>query len=159
GWIYTLTNRLDEAIGQYRLLAQLEPDFPYTYLGLAWAHAAAERFNEAIAHLSTAKYLMKDHALISGLLGYCYAKTGQAGEAARLISQLGDGSTPQCQNLLALAAIHAGTGEKDRALRYLDEAAQARVASLPLMLLAPEFTGLSGEPGFEAVRAKIGLPV
>jgi len=55
----------------------------------------------------------------------------------------------------ALASIHAGLGEKEEALHWLDRAFEERDSSLVWLKVHPRFDALRGEPRFEALLERM----
>lgn len=158
GWLHTVRGRYDDAIAQHRLVAQLAPDFALSYLGLGWAHLGQEQFQDAMACFTNAGSLLKSRTLVSGCMGYCYARLGNKEEALRQLMLIdGSGDSRQSAFPLSAAAIWAGLGDRERALAYLDDAVAARNTSVPVRTLNPEFNGLRHEPGFIQALHAIGI--
>jgi serine/threonine-protein kinase len=157
GWIEALERRYDEAMSRYRLIALLEPDFPWSYVGMGQACAAKGNWTEAIAHFTNVSHLLGSRFLFSGCLGYCYGRAGRRDEALRLMGRLGEYARSQHVPLANYASIYAGLGETDRAFAYLREAASKRECTLPLLLLGPEFAELRGHGEWASVMAAIGM--
>jgi hypothetical protein len=59
----------------------------------------------------------------------------------------------------ALPHIYGALGNRDQALKWLEEAYQARVSNLVFVCRAPELKSLHGDPRFEELLRRIGLPV
>jgi tetratricopeptide (TPR) repeat protein len=156
GWLYGLCRRFDEAIAQHRLVARLATDYGLPHLGLGMACAGKSQFADAIAHLTNASQ-MKCGSLLHGHMGYCYARSGRHEEAFREIRTLTTRAESSYVSPVSFAAIYAGLGDDDQALRYLDRAVEIRDTSLHLRLLGTEFDNLRGHPAFEELRSRIGL--
>ncbi len=156
GWIEGLEHRYDEAMSRYRLIALLEPDYPWSYVGMGQACAGKGNWAEAIAHFTNVSHLLGSRFLFSGCLGYCYARAGRRDEALRLINRLGEYARTQHVPLANYASIYAGLGETDRAFAYLREAAAKRECTLPLLLLGPEFSDLRSHGEWATVMAAMG---
>ena len=155
GWLNALEDIHDEALRRYRLIALLEPDSPWSYLGLGQSCAAQGNWTEAIAHLSNASHLLGGRFLFNGLLGYCYAKSGRKAEALQLLRRLPEIAAPAVN----FASIYIGLGEYQRAFGCLQQGVQARESCLPVMLLGPEFAALRSESQYRALQSVIGLSV
>lgn len=156
GWLYGVSHRFGEATAQHQLVARFAPDYGLAHLGLGLACAGQGLYTDAIAHLTNASQ-MKCRSLLHGLLGFCYAMAGRREEALREAGVLGMRADLQYVSPVSLAAIHAGLGEPDRALEYLESAVLVQDTSLPVHLLNPEFDSLRGDPRFENLRRRIGL--
>jgi tetratricopeptide (TPR) repeat protein len=153
GWINALEGAHEKARRHYRLISMLEPDSPWSYLGLGLSCAAEQRWPEAIAHLSNVAHLLSSRFLFNGCLGYCYAKSGRREEALQLLRRLPETAAPSVN----FASIYAGLGDIPRAFACLQQAALARESCLPLLLLGPEFDALRGEPQYRALQSVMGL--
>ncbi|MBV9769906.1 MAG: hypothetical protein JOZ32_10065 [Bryobacterales bacterium] len=158
GWMYGVCRRFDQAIAQHLLVSRLAPEHGLPHLGLGLAYASKGQFNEAIGHLSNASQIMKCGSLLRGQMGYCYARAGRREEAIREIGLLE--TRPESQHIspMNIAAVHAGLGDENKALAYLERAVEARDTSLPVHLLSTEFDSLRGHPQFQKLRERIGLP-
>ena len=55
------------------------------------------------------------------------------------------------------AVVHAGLGENDEALDWLDKVYEERHAGVLSLKMDPEFDGLRREPRFKALLEKVGL--
>lgn len=160
GWLHSVNGRYDEAIAQHKLVAQLAPDFGLSYLGLGWAHMGKNLHRDAIAYFTNATNLLKARALLSGCLGYCYARSGDRDEALRQLLLLdgsgSDGDNRQQLWPVSAAAIYCGLGDHDRALTYLEEAVASHNTVVPVRTLSPEFASLRSEPRFGELLKKMG---
>jgi tetratricopeptide (TPR) repeat protein len=157
GWMYGLCRRFDEAIAQHRLVARLATDYGLPHLGLGMACAGKSQFADAIAHLTNASQ-MKCGSLLHGHMGYCYARSGRQEEAMREIRTLTTRAESSYVSPVSFAAIYAGLGDDEQALKYLDRAVEIRDTSLHLRLLSTEFDNLRQHPAFDELRSRIGLP-
>ena len=56
-----------------------------------------------------------------------------------------------------IAVVHAGLGEHERALDWLDRAWAQRQMHTPFMVVEPRLRRLRGAPRFEALVRRLGL--
>jgi tetratricopeptide (TPR) repeat protein len=140
GWLYGVAGRMDEAIAQHWQVAKMAPEFTLSHAGLGWVFAAKGEFEEAISHLR------KAGPVLQGLLGYCLAMAGQTDEARNQLSRL-NGHSP-----VTHASIHAGLGDREQALSYLEQAVELHDPTLPLNRLSPEFAALRNDPRLSAMK-------
>jgi tetratricopeptide (TPR) repeat protein/TolB-like protein len=143
GWLYGVAGRLDDAIAQHRQVAKMAPEFALSHAGLGWVFAAKNLFEEAISHLR------KSGPILQGLLGYCLARAGHIEEAQRELSQL-NGHCP-----VTSASIHAGLGDRDRAVACLEEAMKAHDPTLPVHWWDPQFAALREDPRLRALLPQL----
>ena len=92
-----------------------------------------------------------------GLLGYCYARSGRLQEARTLLADLETLRERSYAQAIALAAVHTGLGEKERALEWLERAFEEHCGGLSWMHYDPVWDGLREEPRFQALLSKMHL--
>ena len=87
----------------------------------------------------------------SVFLGYLYAVTGRRDEAEALAAGF-----PPARRFW----IYAGLGDKDRAFEALDRAVTINPRSwrVATWMIRPEMKILRGDPRFQAIRRRLGLP-
>jgi len=156
GWVYGASGRFDQAISQHLLVSRLATDSGLPHLGLGMAYAAKRQFSEAILHLTNASR-MQCGSLLHGQMGYCYASAGRSEEARQELTVLQQRSETHYVSPISFAAIHAGLGDQDHALHYLERALEARDTALPVYLLGAEFAALRSHPRFQTLLRRMGL--
>ena len=135
----------DEAIKSAQWVLQQDPDFPFVDAQLGRALILSGRPAEALPILSR----KPEQNLV--FLGYLYAVTGRHDEAEALAA----GFRPARQFW-----IYAGLGEKDRAFEALDRAVTINPHSwrVATWMTRAEMKVLRGDPRFQAIRQRLGLP-
>jgi tetratricopeptide (TPR) repeat protein len=83
-------------------------------------------------------------------MAHAYCLAGRRAEVERLAAAHDDP--------FRLAVIYAALGDTARAFAALDRAAVTVPHRVGLLLKDPEMAALRGDPRFDAVRAKLGLP-
>ena len=63
---------------------------------------------------------------------------------------------PELRTLLLFALLHAGLGERDQALRYLERAYEERSTVLAYLLIDPRLAPLRDDPRFLALARRLG---
>ena len=98
---------------------ELDPSFPWAHrtLGLAWL--LLDRLDAAVQAFSK----IDAPAFAAGYLGWCYARSGRAADARRLLQTLDNGSP---QVAYQAAVLHLGLGDRERALARLRRASEFR---------------------------------
>ena len=69
-----------------------------------------------------------------------------------------NGAKNQSDVAIELATVYAALEEKDQAFAWLEKAYQQRTGGLILMGNAPEYQLLHGDPRFDDLTQRIGLP-
>lgn len=149
--------RYSEALAQSRWTLELDslsfqarPDLARSYLELS-------RCGESLAALERGPKLTA--AAFRGILGYAYAKYGRRAQALAELDHLdADAKEGQYVSHYAVAMIHAGLGDTDRALAELDSAYVERAWPMFVLRVDPAFDGLRGDPRFVRLLKRVGLP-
>lgn len=173
--------RIDEAIGQLRIAERIDPLSKQAHLLLYTALRAKGRFDEADFHCHKAAQddqqnskcwaqallrqgkaeravailepVWRGHLLEHGAeaLGVAYASAGRREDAERIAAI--------APRPVARAEIFAALGDKDRTFEVLEQMVQMGPTRIGRhVLISPDFAFLRGDPRFEALRKKVGLP-
>jgi serine/threonine protein kinase/tetratricopeptide (TPR) repeat protein len=155
---YSFVRQHDRALEQIRKTVELDPSFTAAQTLLSLLLSRAGYFDDAVAEAQ--KCLSPDGSDLrcKTILGVVYAVAGRTEEAMRIAAELEN--QPQLLKLTSgLPHIYGALGDRDRALRWLEEAYEARVTNLVFVCRAPELESLHGDPRFEKLLCRIGLPV
>ena len=120
-------------------------------LGLGRYEAAADRLEQA------AGFQGRSHDVL-GHLGYVYARGGRVDSARAVLAELRDRRPRELVSPLSLAFVLNGLGETDAALTQLERAAEERHREVCIAGYSPMLANLRGEPRFQALLARMGLP-
>ncbi|HEU4389624.1 MAG TPA: winged helix-turn-helix domain-containing protein [Blastocatellia bacterium] len=155
-WILYLAGRNDEAIAECNKLLEVDPAFfpAHRYLGLAYE--SKHLYPEAIAEFEQGVKL-SGSPLMLALLGHSYAMAGNTTAARKVLADLKGMSARKYVSPYTIAAIYAGLGENDEALRWLETAHDERDIWLMNLRVDPVFVSLRSEPRFKEIVIKAGL--
>jgi tetratricopeptide (TPR) repeat protein len=134
----------NEAIDNARWVLQQEPGFPLVDISLGRALVLSGRPDEALP-------IFSGNPQLWGYLGYLYAVTGRRDEAEALAARRPE--VPTYQML-----IYGGLGDKERAFEALDRVVTINPWRAAAFMKRPEMKILRGDPRFEAIRRRLGLP-
>jgi TolB-like protein/DNA-binding winged helix-turn-helix (wHTH) protein/Flp pilus assembly protein TadD len=149
--------RHDQAVEQCVKTLELDPNFGVAHWHLGLALVQEARFEEAITELSRAVTLSGGSPLMKAALGHAYAVSGRRGEAMKILTELQKLAERSYVSASEIAAIYAGLGERDRAIAWLEKAAEERAFHLVYLKVRPEFAPLRSDPRFEGLLRRIGL--
>jgi tetratricopeptide (TPR) repeat protein len=153
---YSFVRQHDRALEQIRKTVELDPSFIAAQGLLAVMLSRAGYFDDAVAEAQKCLSLPGSDLRSKIFLGRVYAIAGRAEEAMRIAGELEN--QPQLRKLTSsLPYIYGALGDRDRALKWLEEAYQARVSNLVFICRAPEVESLHGDPRFEELLRRIGL--
>jgi TolB-like protein/Flp pilus assembly protein TadD len=155
GMTYYFARRYDEAIAQQRKTLEMDPGFYFAHLALGEAFAAKRDFGEAIAEYQKA-HALNDDPYVLALLGNAYARSGNRTEALKILDQLKELSGQRYVNASSFALVYLGLGDKEEALRWLEQSYQDRAGSDVGWIRVDSLVDpLRGDPRFEAIAEKI----
>ena len=143
-----------EAIAQARQTLQMHPSFAEArrILFLALLHAG----ERAAAARELETYARHPDGGPGGSVGYAYARLGRRAEAGRTLAAL---QAPRGTFIppYDLAVIHAGLGERDRALACLQEAVSTNDPESMILPVDPRLSALRGDPRLAAVLRRMDV--
>ena len=156
-----MARRYDVAVAQFERTLQMDPAVPlayrsiadaYTYAGdRAKAHAAFERALRNTPVASEDQELKADMA-------YAAAIEGRRDDALRAVHDLTERFQRGGEQVAgSIAAIHAGLGDRDAAIRWLTVARDRRDQEISYLKVHPRWDSLRGDPRFDAILKSIGL--
>jgi tetratricopeptide (TPR) repeat protein len=88
-------------------------------------------------------------------LGHAYAVAGRTSEARGVLGELTAAAPVRYVPAYWFALVHAGLGERDQALRYLERAFEERSTILAYLLIDPRLAPLRQEPRFVALARRL----
>jgi serine/threonine protein kinase/Tfp pilus assembly protein PilF len=154
GRVYFQARDYPKATEQFRRILELNPSDPLGLYGLGLVYRAQGRPNEAIP------YLQKESFEQGFDLDAAYAAAGNSAEAnSRLARDL--------QRLRAekvfirpslVAEVYASLGDKDKAIRWLDQGYTEHDAFMILLKVWPAYDPLRSDPRFEALVRRMNFP-
>ena len=155
GGTYYFARRYDEAIAQQRKTLEMDPGFYFARFSLGEALAAKRVFDEAIGEYQKARAL-NDDPYVLALLGNAYARSGNRTEALKILDQLKELSRQRYVNAYSFAVVYVGLGDKEEALRWLEQSYQDRAGSDVGWIRVDSLVDpLRDDPRFEALAEKI----
>jgi TolB-like protein/DNA-binding winged helix-turn-helix (wHTH) protein/Tfp pilus assembly protein PilF len=158
GWHYLYARQYDEAIEQYRRTLELDPGFPQAKRYAAWAFLQKGRHADAIAALQAVLSALGRKPEVEAELGHALAVAGRRAEARTVLEGLTQLSSSRYVSPYSVALVHAGLGDRDQALAWLDKAYAERSDYMPYLGLEPMLDSLRSDPRFDALVRRVGVP-
>ena len=152
----TRARRFDEAIAQLNRTLALDPNFYAARYALGTAYHANGQYVEAIAEFRKALTL-DDDPWVKALLARSLAKSGQRGEATRILAELQSEAEHRYVTSSAFAIVYAALGEKDKAFVWLEREITERGSRPPLFSVNPVFDDFREDPRFQDLLHRIAL--
>ncbi|HEY2954840.1 MAG TPA: protein kinase [Candidatus Eisenbacteria bacterium] len=157
GDVFYFWRRYDEAIEQLRRVIVLQPTFAAAHNDLARALVQAGRPEEAIEEFLAAAELSGGDPRSHAGLAHAYALAGRTRDARDVLQVL----TERARNLTvsshAIAVIHIGLGEHQRAIEWLDRACREHDRALVWLKVHPRLDPLRSHPLFDELLRRVGF--
>jgi TolB-like protein/DNA-binding winged helix-turn-helix (wHTH) protein/Tfp pilus assembly protein PilF len=157
GWHYFYARQYDEAIEQHRRTLELDPAFPQARRYAALAFLQKGRHAEAIAALQAALSALGRKPEVEAELGHALAVAGRHAEARAVLAGLTQLSSSRYVSPYSVALVHAGLGDRDQAVAWLDKAYAERSDYMPYLGLEPMLDSLRSDPRFAALVRRVGV--
>ena len=158
GIVYLFHGQLDKAIEWLRKTTEIDPGSPLGHSSLAYAHAAAGQRERAIEESDMALALSRRSTVVLLRKAASHATLGDTGEARGILEEVERNWKPDGTSSYWIAAAHACLGERDAAFEWLEKAFQERMAFLIFLKVALYFGTLHGDPRFDDLVKRIGIP-
>ena len=158
GWHYLYARQCDQAIEQFRKTLELDPAFPNAQRYAAWAYLQKGMPQEAITSLRAALRELGRDPEVEGELGHALGVAGRRAEALAMLEGLRQLSSTRYVSPYSVALVHAGLGDRDQALAWLEKAYVERSDYMLYLIREPMLDGLRSDPRFGALVRRVGLP-
>jgi TolB-like protein len=144
--------RYDEAERRLKEVLQTDSTDVLATWGLGLVAEQQGRLNEAIAILEPVVGASLNR---KSSLGHTYAVAGKPAKARAILAELQKATTERYVPAYWFALVHAGLGERDQALRYLERAFEERSTILAYLLIDPRLASMRSEPRFVALARRL----
>jgi len=149
--------RIEEAWEEARESVRLAPRAPRSHSILGWTLIFRGDKTAGVAALERAVALSPGETLFLSQLGQAYGLTGDVERARQILEQLRDRSTREFISPYHLAYVHAGLGEADAAIDYLERAFERRSGAIYGIKGSFLFTNLRTNPRFVSLLRRMNL--
>ena len=154
--IARLMRQSDFLDAEARQALALDPYYYLDYYSLGRALEQNGQPAEAVAVLQKGVEIFGRDPLTVGSLGHAYAVAGRRAEAQAALAEVQAMAGKWHNTPYWLAIIHAGLGDREQALQWLDKAYADHFFLLMWLRYEPRFDPLRTDPRFDALLARIG---
>ncbi len=149
--------RADEALHQALQVVAADPESWRAVAICGWAHLLSGRHADGLAALEHANDLAGGSTQVRAQLGQAYALTGRTADARAILDELHALALQRYVPPYHFAYVHAGLGESERAMDYLEQALAERAGAVYGVKGSFLFTSLHSHPRFVALLRKMNL--
>ncbi len=149
--------RYDAAIPELQKILTLNPNLVHTRNRLGIAYAAKRMYPEAIAEFKQVMAVLGNNRGVD--LALVYALAGQS-DAAKHLLQNGIEQPNEAGVLdwMFIATVYEALGDRDAAIRWLEEACENRDFFLTRLKVYPFLDSMRSDPRFVRILERVGVP-
>jgi len=156
--VLQLARRYDEAIEQLQTVLDLNPNFWIVYQRLRWVYESKGLYGDAVAAYQ--KFLTLEGVAseeeITGLAD-AYQTSGKEGYWQWRLDYWTERAKQETVQAYWFAEIYAHLGDKDQAMRWLEESYEKHEFFLTFLTVAPAFGPLRDDPRFQDLLRRMNL--
>lgn len=157
-FLLIVQRRYEEAEVQVRAMINAKPSFFRAYASLGRVLMQMRRNDEAIEMLEHATARVGELPTILGALGQAYGRKGDLEKARRMLTRLETMRSVSYAPATCLALTCLGLGQIDQALMWLEKGVDHHEFNVVLIGVHPAYDDLRGNPRFEKLMGRLGLP-
>lgn len=157
GFSLYYSGNYDAAITSLQESLAKDPGFPAAHLWLGRAYEEKSMYPEAIAEFEKVQKELPGWPVAIAATGWVYGRWGKTAEARRVLAELNAQSKRRYVSSYAIALVHAGLGEKNEALRFLDLGLKERTNWMVWTAVDPRWQPIRRDPRFKQLVHEIGL--
>ena len=155
-YVYGVSGRYENVVREYSIARNLAPQYGPTHVAAGFAFECCGHVEEAIPIYRLGCELAANGPYAISSLGHALAASGQHEEPLRIIDTL---QAAPIRTEPEIARVFWGLGREDLALDWLERGLERRSLYLLRTVDDPRFDPLRQHPRFQAVLARMGLPV
>jgi serine/threonine-protein kinase len=146
-----------DAVRELSKTIELDEGFGMAHFILGATYTELSKYPEALRELEAAVRLSGRSPEILAALGYLHGVSGDSTAARRTLDELIRLAAERYVSPARLAQVHAGLGERVKALDRLEEAHAERAADLAWLNVRPVFASCRDDPRFASLVKEMGL--
>jgi class 3 adenylate cyclase/TolB-like protein/Tfp pilus assembly protein PilF len=146
-----------QAVKRFGRVTEMDPSFVVAHIWLGRSYAQLGDTEAAIRELSRALELSRGSELIRAHLGYAFGLSGQPDKARAILRGFDEQGKKEYVSCYAYASVHAGLGEREPVLKYLQKCFDEHSDYLVHLKIDPVFKAYRRDPAFAALVAKLHM--
>jgi len=154
GAILYYSRQYDRAIAQFSAVREMDPNFPRASL-IFHAYVQKGMFAEAEASL---RQCPRDVSWCVSNWAYTYGRAGKQAEAEKELRKLLALNQREPVDPIVIVPAYIGMGDNDQAIAWLEKAYAQHSNGLTGLKVDPIYDPLRGDPRFQDLLRRVGLP-
>jgi DNA-binding winged helix-turn-helix (wHTH) protein/TolB-like protein/Tfp pilus assembly protein PilF len=158
GFHHYYNGRYAEAIAQLESVLGMTSDFGLAHLWLARSYLEVGRLDQSLAATASAEAAIPEWPVLVAARGYTLGVMSRTDEARAARDEMEQLSGRRFVTAYGVALVHAGLGDKEQALAWLDKAFAERSHWLVWLRLDPRWKTLRGDRRFSELVERMKYP-
>ena len=158
GEVHYVRRNFDKAAEQFRRVIEMDPNSGFGHWALGNAYLQKGMYDEAIREYRVSIPLSGDSPDESATLACAFALSGNEPEARRMIEELKQKSLQSHVPPSLFAIIYTALGDRELAFEWLEKGYAGKDFLLSVLNIEPLFEKLHGDPRFDDLLKRVGLP-
>jgi DNA-binding winged helix-turn-helix (wHTH) protein/tetratricopeptide (TPR) repeat protein len=158
GFHYYYEQRYEDAVRYFQFVLSLTPDFSPSHLWLGRTSQELGRFDDANEQYRGVAERAPDWCVAIAARGCAAGEAGYRAEAIGALRELEALAQRAFVSPYSVAVVHAGLGDHESALAWLERAFEERSNWLVWLRLDPRWSTMRADPRFEALVRRMGFP-
>jgi TolB-like protein/Tfp pilus assembly protein PilF len=155
GCMYFRAGQIEHAVETLQRTIEMDPDFPFTHLCLAYIYIQKSLYREALTELQKENYLPK--GFLEPHFGIVHNLMGRRDKAQKILDELVARSEKEYISPYGLALLYFALGENDLGFLSLEKAYDARDGWMAQIKIDFLLDSVRSDPRFEAMLKKVNL--
>jgi len=136
----------------------LNPNTMPAHLWLGRTYQAQGKYDAALAEYQAGGPALAAWPASLASVGHLHGLLGHTAEAHQILATLDQQAQTSYVSAYMRALVYLGLGDTPQTLRYLNDALDERSNWMVWLQKDPRWDPIRNDPGFEAIRAKVGFP-
>jgi len=149
GWYLYHERRYDQAIEQYRLAIEVNPNFWMAHCTLGMAYVQKQQYAEALAEFTKAAALSGSPTFAIANIASAHALSGKTAEARQELARLENTAKQHYVPAIYIAALYLALGDNDHGMTWTQKAYEERSDYMVYLKTEPAFDRLRPDPRFQ----------
>ena len=146
----------ERAVQESKKAMELDPDYFVPHFILGRSYVRLGKGAEAITELKHKTALAEESPLMAAALGLAYGTGGQTKHTQKIVQAFASYAATRYIPATYFSMLHAGLGDQEQALNWLEKAYEERADGLTWINVEPMFDGLREHPRFQALVKRMG---
>ena len=156
--VFVAARRFEEAIAVAHAAIELDPSFPSSYQALGWGLVGLGRYVEAVKVSRQQVIVAPGDPMSQAQLGWALGLAGERQEALAILEDLKRRRSEGYFGGVLLAGVCVGLGDHDRAISWLQKAAEERDGLMTFLNSLLVSDPLRSDPRFQALLQRMNFP-